>query len=135
MRAVTPTGDLYPCHRYVGMEAFRFGNIHDGGMDALKMRVYYESLHGRFAEKCTQCWARHLCGGQCPWYLSRIDGTIAAPDEATCVKIREGFEDAIGFYAVLMNEFPSTLGKLLGQDVNAVKGEACNRAPDQSCRS
>jgi radical SAM protein with 4Fe4S-binding SPASM domain len=123
MKAVTPKGDLYPCHRYVGMEAFKFGNMHEGGLDQSKVHDYYDRIYSSFEEKCTSCWARHLCGGQCPWYLSRQDGTVAAPDDDGCDMIRSGTEARLGLYALLLERFPDAFRKLLGAAASDVRGE------------
>lgn len=135
MKAVTPGGDLYPCHRYVGMEAFKFGNVHAGGMDAELVHGYYEALYRNYAENCTSCWARHLCGGQCPWYLSREDGTIAPPDEESCDGIRRGFETTLGLYATLLDRHPEAFRRIFSVDPDAVRGTAIGQAPDDSCQS
>lgn len=120
MKAVTPGGDLYPCHRYVGMEAFNFGNIHSGGMDTERVSGYYRDIYDAYLSKCVKCWARHLCGGQCPWYLSRSDGTIASPDDSTCDQIRGSFERTLGFYAILLARYPKAFSKILGVDAVAL---------------
>ncbi len=117
MKAVTPEGDLFPCHRYVGMEAFKMGNIHTGGIQQDRVRDYYDALYTTYAEKCAPCWLRHLCGGQCPWYLSSEDGAISPPDDATCDDIRDGFEVLLGFYATLMSRFPEALASILGRPI------------------
>ena len=116
MKAVTPTGDLYPCHRYVGMDAFRFGNVHEGGLDQDRVRAYYDDIYDVYEEKCVPCWARHMCGGQCPWYLSSPDGSLGLPDDETCDLIRAGLEARMGLYAVLLDRFPEAFRKLLGED-------------------
>jgi uncharacterized protein len=133
MKAVTPGGDLYPCHRYVGMEAFKFGNMHRGGMDRERVRTYYEGLYRNYAEHCTSCWARYLCGGQCPWYLSREDGTIVPPDEESCDGIRRGFESTLGLYATLLDRHPEAFRRILAVDPAVVRGTEIGQAPDDSC--
>jgi uncharacterized protein len=135
MKAVTPKGDLYPCHRYVGMEAFRFGNIHEGGLDREKERRYYSDIYSAFAEKCVSCWARHLCGGQCPWYLSRPDGSVSAPDDASCDSIRAGLQSRMGLYAVLLESFPEAFRALMATDPATLRGDVSEGAPDLACRS
>lgn len=99
MKAVTPTGDIYPCHRYVGMPAFKLGNVHEGGLDEGLTRSYYEKLFASFGSKCASCWARHLCGGQCPWQLSNDAGEVERPADAACRNIKRGFELRLALYA------------------------------------
>jgi radical SAM protein with 4Fe4S-binding SPASM domain len=82
MKAVTPEGDAYPCHRYVGMDEFKLGNVLGAERpDRENERRYYEKIYKVFDSACAPCWLRHLCGGQCPWYLSRADGTLVDPDK------------------------------------------------------
>lgn len=123
MKAVTPTGDLFPCHRYVGMEAFKMGNLREGGLDRHKVRDYYDRLYGVYQEKCAPCWLRHLCGGQCPWYLSTADGAIQTPDDAMCDDIRDGYERRFGLYATLLSRFPAAFEALLGTTAAELRGE------------
>lgn len=134
MRAVTPSGDLYPCHRYVGMSAFKMGNVHEGGFDADRVRHYYQDVYTAFEAGCGQCWARHLCGGQCPWYLSDDDGKVHAPDDETCDGIRGGYEGHLGLYAVLLQSHPAYFAKVIGSSAVDVMGAVPSRAPDDSCR-
>lgn len=99
MKAVTPTGDIYPCHRYVGMPAFRLGNVFQGGLDEARTRDYYEKIYASFRAKCARCWARHLCGGQCPWQLSNDAGEVTRPLDEACIDIKRGFELRLALYA------------------------------------
>jgi uncharacterized protein len=133
MKAVTPGGDLYPCHRYVGMPEFKIGNIHEGGVDKQKAKQYYEGIYNAFALKCSKCWARHLCGGQCPWYLSRPDGTIVTPDDSTCDTIRESFETYLGLYSLLLESFPAAFQRVLEVDPKTIRGQELGQAPDLQC--
>jgi uncharacterized protein len=122
MKAVTPGGDLYPCHRYVGMEAFKLGNLHKGGVDQVKERDYYERLYAVYEEKCAPCWLRNLCGGQCPWYLSSADGSVRTPDEDFCDTIRDGYEQRLGLYATLLGSFPEAFTQLMGTSATSMSG-------------
>lgn len=133
MKAVTPGGDLYPCHRYVGMPAFKFGNVHTGGMDRERVRGYYADLHRNYGEHCTKCWARYLCGGQCPWYLSTADGRVVPPDEESCNGIRRNMETSLGLYATLLERFPAAFRRLVAADPEAIRGASPVSAPDESC--
>jgi uncharacterized protein len=133
MKAVTPGGDLYPCHRYVGMPAFKLGNIHEGGPDKARVERYYHAIYSAYEEKCTKCWARYLCGGQCPWYLSNDQGTVGPPDDATCDSIRGGLTAALGFYATLLAKYPVAFKAYLATEPTALIGTQLHCAPDQSC--
>ena len=122
MKAVSTNGDLFPCHRYVGMDEFKVGNVHEGGAKEELVKEYYEKAMEPYHKKCVDCWARYLCGGQCPWYLSRSDGTVDVPDKPTCEGIRAGFDETLGMYAVLASEHPVEFERLLGTAAAAVTG-------------
>ena len=81
--AVTPEGDVYPCHQFVGNPEFRMGNVHE----AISYPEYRldPDLRARFREllvpnkdECRTCWARYFCSGGCAanaYHASgRIDG-------------------------------------------------------------
>lgn len=91
MQAITRDGKIYPCHRYAGEDAFLLGTV-EGGIDENRLRSYYESIVDVKEKHCSHCWARVTCGGQCPWYISKSDGTVIGPDEESCNGIRRGHE-------------------------------------------
>lgn len=104
--AVTVDGSMYPCHRYPGLDAYKLGNVRDGGADPEKVRAYladyFEVKKGCFRK----CFARHLCGGPCPWYVAHPSGKHLAPDLEHCRSIRHGIEFGIWFYTELLERFP-----------------------------
>ncbi len=80
--AVSPEGDLYPCHRFVGIKKFFLGNLSSpfkNNRRALFLNNYVESK-----ADCRQCWARYLCGGQCPYWATETNGDIRRPNEGYC---------------------------------------------------
>lgn len=92
--AVTPEGDIYPCHRYVGMDAYKMGDIQGGIQPSCKNRYWDETVSKR--EDCGACWLRNYCGGGCIWEASNADGTITkVADTITCEYRKAVFEVAI----------------------------------------
>lgn len=96
--AVTPDGDLYPCHQFVGMPQWRLGNLSDG--------VLNESLQTEFLgcnvctkESCKSCWAKYYCSGGCMANAVLYGGALDRPHEISCQLMRKRFECAIGVYA------------------------------------
>ncbi|MDR0821476.1 MAG: thioether cross-link-forming SCIFF peptide maturase [Oscillospiraceae bacterium] len=71
--AVTPEGDVYPCHRFVGIENHKAGNLTTGVKSAVK--EYFGGTHIYSKENCPSCWARFYCSGGCnaASYLFRGD--------------------------------------------------------------
>jgi uncharacterized protein len=98
MVAITAEGDLYPCHRYVGEVNYRIGSL-DHGSDKRRLRKFYAQILEGYDRHCSSCWARALCGGQCPWYLSRPDGTVGLPDKECCDRTRMGMERMLGLFS------------------------------------
>ena len=106
--AVDVDGNIYPCHRYVGLTPFIIGNI-ETGLDRDLTRQYYGRLYDLAMTHCAQCFARGLCGVMCPWSVSRSDGDMVAPDGDTCDATREGMERAMYIYVRLAKKRPDLL--------------------------
>ncbi|HHX50641.1 MAG TPA: thioether cross-link-forming SCIFF peptide maturase, partial [Clostridia bacterium] len=62
--AVTPAGDLYPCHQFVGRETYRLGDVWQGLTHKELSRTFQEA-HIYHKEECRHCWARFYCSGGC----------------------------------------------------------------------
>ncbi len=91
---VTPNGDIYPCHQFVGENEFLMGNIADA---QLNQQIRHRFIHNRLQDKddCRKCWARYFCGGGChanAWYSN---GDMAKPAAISCVMHRKRIEGAI----------------------------------------
>ena len=92
--AVTPWGDLYPCHQFVGEERFKLGNIWDG--------VTNTEVQGEFAAcnvyahpECRDCWARLYCSGGCAANAYHSTGSVTGVYEYGCKLFRKRMECAI----------------------------------------
>lgn len=107
-------GRLYPCHRYVGMQAYVLGDIRTGidrGRFADYLRGYFKTR-----QKCETCWALNLCGGYCPWYVSGEDGIFHAPRAEWCQDVLVWYEQGIWLYDTLRSRFPDYFRQLVGED-------------------
>ncbi|MDF2567698.1 MAG: Radical domain protein [Oscillospiraceae bacterium] len=62
--AVTPDGDIYPCHQFVGMEEWKMGTVYEGKLDFAK-KDRFSKAHVYEKEKCKDCWAKFYCSGGC----------------------------------------------------------------------
>ena len=92
--AVTPWGDLYPCHQFVGEEAYRLGNIWDGVTnDAL--REEFRSCNAYARPECKDCWAKLYCSGGCAANAYHASGSIRGIYEPGCELFRKRIECAI----------------------------------------
>ena len=97
--AVTPDGDIYPCHQFVGSEDYKLGSVYDGSFD--------KELSGRFAalniytrEECRSCWARFYCSGGCSASNLLVNGDIKKPHKVGCELERKRLECAIALRAI-----------------------------------
>ncbi len=81
--AITPEGDIYPCHQFVGNEPFKMGNVFDGDMNA-EIRDRFMKSNVYTKEKCADCWAKFYCSGGCSANAHNFNGDIDKPYEIAC---------------------------------------------------
>lgn len=98
--AVTPEGDLYPCHQFVGREEYKLGNL-DTGVVKNELVSSFRNAHILNKPECMKCWARYHCSGGCHANADTINGDIYKPYELGCELQRKRLECAILLQAVL----------------------------------
>ena len=74
--AVTPWGDLYPCHQFVGDEDFLMGNVDEGIIQYRKLQMNSGAVSVYSKERCKNCFARFYCSGGCMANSYKFHGTI-----------------------------------------------------------
>ena len=92
--AVTPWGDLYPCHQFVGEERWKLGDIW-GGVTNTALREEFRSCNAYARPECAGCWARFYCSGGCAANAYHASGSIRGVYEAGCELFRKRMECAI----------------------------------------
>jgi len=92
--AVTPDGNIFPCHRYVGLDEWKMGNIKDGVLNA-SIKEYFAKMHIYAKENCPDCWARFYCGGGCNAESFIFEGDAKKQSDLTCELMKKRFECAI----------------------------------------
>lgn len=92
--AVTPWGDLYPCHQFVGEEEFLMGNV-DEGVTKTDMRDEFKCCNVYAKEKCRKCFARFYCSGGCAANSFKFHGQINDAYDIGCELQRKRVECAI----------------------------------------
>ena len=92
--AVTPWGDLYPCHQFVGEERFRLGNIWDGVTNR-EVQEEFASCNVYAHPECRDCWARLYCSGGCAANAYHATGSVTGVYEYGCKLFRKRMECAI----------------------------------------
>ena len=92
--AVTPWGDLYPCHQFVGDDKFLLGNIWDGVTNtAIQNEFMACNVYSR--PECENCWAKLYCSGGCAANAYHATGKITGIYEYGCELFRKRMECAI----------------------------------------
>ena len=92
--AVTPWGDLFPCHQFVGDEAYKLGNVFEG-MTNTALRDRFASVTLFSHEECKTCWARFYCSGGCAANAYHATGSIEGVYAYGCTLFKKRIECAI----------------------------------------
>ena len=92
--AVTPWGDLYPCHQFVGDEKFLLGNIWDGVQNR-EMQKEFMACNVYSRPECSDCWAKLYCSGGCAANAYHASGSVHGIYEYGCKLFRKRMECAI----------------------------------------
>ena len=98
--AVTPWGDLYPCHQFVGQEDFLMGNV-DDGIVRPEIADDFRSCNVYSKENCKNCFAKFYCSGGCMANSYNFHGAIHDTYEIGCEMQRKRVECAIMIKAAL----------------------------------
>ena len=101
--AVTPWGDLYPCHQFVGQEDFLMGNV-EQGIIRPEIADDFRSCNVYSKEKCRDCFAKFYCSGGCMANAYNFHGTIHDTYEIGCEMQRKRVECAIMIKAALADK-------------------------------
>ncbi|MBR3268277.1 MAG: thioether cross-link-forming SCIFF peptide maturase [Oscillospiraceae bacterium] len=92
--AVTPWGDLYPCHQFVGEEKFRLGDIYSGVQNTA-VQEDFAACNVYAREECRDCWARLYCSGGCAANAYHATGSVRGVYSYGCRLFRKRMECAI----------------------------------------
>ncbi|WKY46823.1 thioether cross-link-forming SCIFF peptide maturase [Eubacteriaceae bacterium ES3] len=92
--AVTPQGDIYPCHQFVGDESFKIGDVESGIINH-DIKDHFDAGNLLKKESCQSCWAKYFCGGGCHANAYNFNGTIMKPHEISCELEKRRVENAI----------------------------------------
>lgn len=101
--AVTPWGDFYPCHQFVGQEEFLMGNVEDG-ITRTDIRDEFKTCNVYAKEKCRECFARFYCSGGCAANSYNFNGNINGTYDLGCELQRKRIECAIMIKAALAGQ-------------------------------
>lgn len=101
--AVTPEGDLYPCHQFVGDEDFKMGDVYQGvTSDELVLKFKNANVYSK--DECKDCWAKFYCSGGCHANAYNFNKDINKPYKIGCEMEKKRVECAISVQANLAKE-------------------------------
>ncbi len=92
--AVTPWGDLYPCHQFVGEEGYKLGDIWNGVTNT-ERQAEFRACNVYARPECADCWAKLWCSGGCAANAFHASGSITGIYEPGCELFRKRVECAI----------------------------------------
>ncbi|MGI5949868.1 thioether cross-link-forming SCIFF peptide maturase [Peptoniphilus sp.] len=98
--AVTPQGEIYPCHQFVGEKEFLLGDV-DRGIVNTDLRDTFKNSNVYTNEDCPTCWARYYCSGGCHANAYYSNNDLSKPYKVGCEMEKKRIECAI---SVLANE-------------------------------
>ncbi len=101
--AVTPWGDLYPCHQFVGEEGFLMGNVEEGILRE-DLRDEFKCCNVYAKDKCRKCFAKFYCSGGCAANSYHFHNTINSVYEVGCELQKKRVECAILLKVAEMDE-------------------------------
>ncbi len=96
--AVTPTGELYPCHQFVGIEDYLLGNLNEGITNTDVCESFFDTTLLTKSE-CGECFAKYFCSGGCAAASFNATGDIKGQDMMYCELMRMRTEFAIALSA------------------------------------
>ncbi len=92
--SITPDGDIYPCHQFVGHEEYKMGNLEDGTFSE-EIKKEFAGAHVYSKPSCRDCWAKFYCSGGCNANNYIYNGDIHKSHELSCKIQRKRLESAI----------------------------------------
>lgn len=103
--SITPNGDIYPCHQFVGNEEYKMANILDEEILLPKeLKEKFRNAHVYNKEECKNCWNKFYCSGGCHANATNFNNDINKPYELGCEMQRKRTECALMIQAKLMME-------------------------------
>ncbi|MBB6698711.1 PapB family radical SAM/SPASM ranthipeptide maturase [Clostridium algidicarnis] len=109
MLAIDIDGNIYPCHRFVGENNYRVGNVIDGlNNNKYEEKMNEFSIDSHF--ECNDCWAKCICGGGCPQENLVTMKSTMKPNNTICEFYKCFYEEVINLYISMNDEQKEALG-------------------------
>ncbi len=97
--AITPDGDIFPCHQFVGVDEYKMGNIDEGTFNQ-EMKADFSKCHIYSKPDCRRCWAKFYCSGGCNANNYKYMGDVRSAHKISCELEKKRLECAIMIKAV-----------------------------------
>lgn len=101
--AVTPDGDIYPCHQFVGYPEYKMGSLYDDSFDTA-IQKKFAGCNITTTEQCRDCWVKYFCGGGCAANNFKLCGSVGSPYKIACELEKKRVECALMIKAALADE-------------------------------
>ncbi|MFV0413845.1 MAG: thioether cross-link-forming SCIFF peptide maturase [Oscillospiraceae bacterium] len=98
--AITPDGEIYPCHQFVGKPEFIMGSV-DAGITKPELKKTFADANLFSKPTCMECWAKFFCSGGCNANNYAFNGSILEPHKLSCELEKIRLECAIAMQALL----------------------------------
>ncbi len=102
--AVTPKGDIYPCHQFADNDDFKLGNVFETSSTDDVRRSEFHSCNITSKEECKKCFAKYFCGGGCAANNYNFNGSIDKPYKTACELEKKRVECALYLKALEAKE-------------------------------
>jgi six-Cys-in-45 modification radical SAM protein len=102
--AITPDGDIYPCHQFVGNESFKLGSLEGNNELNKEIPKQFKSAHIYNKPECKKCWARFYCSGGCQANNYNFNGDMNIPYHLGCKMQKKRIECSIALKAKTMEK-------------------------------
>lgn len=97
--AVTPSGDIYPCHQFIGRADYIMGSVLDGTIDgALKEKFRSSNVYSK--DKCGSCFAKYFCSGGCMANSVIYENDINKTNEIYCGIMKKRLEISLSIQGI-----------------------------------
>lgn len=98
--AVAPSGEIYPCHQFVGEPEWVLGTVWKG-LEAMGISDSFKDSHVLTKPACRSCWAKYFCSGGCDRHNMQSSGSREVPDELACEMEKKRLECSFYIQAAL----------------------------------
>ena len=102
--AITPEGDIYPCHQFVGNEDFKIGSLDENSELNKEIPNKFKAAHIYNKPECKKCWARFYCSGGCQANNYNFNGDMNIPYHLGCKMQKKRIECSIALKAKIMEK-------------------------------